>query len=244
MTRGFYTLGSSLLTQNRTLSAISNNIANVKTTGFKKDSIMTTTFGDMLISRIEGGKTGLGDVSMLRTADITATIHSQGSLQDSERPLDFALLGEGFFGVQGENGEIVYTRGGSFNLDDAGYLYLEGVGRVMGENGPIFLGTDNVQGDEYGNIFNSSGTRLGKLAISNFEDYSQLLKVGEGLYSGNAIPSNNATLKWKALEGSNVEIGQEMTNSIATQRILQSVSQALKMYDATLNTAVTQIARL
>lgn len=244
MTRGFYTLGSSMLTQNRTLSAISNNIANVKTTGFKKDSIMTTTFGDMLMSRMDGNKTGLGNVSMLRTADVSATIHSQGSLQDSERTLDFALLGEGFFSVQGKDGEMVYTRNGSFNLDDAGYLYLDGVGRVMGENGAIFLGTDKVQGDEYGNITNSAGRRLGKLAISNFEDYNELLKVGEGLYSGNAIRSTNATLKWKALEGSNVEIGQEMTNSIATQRILQSVSQALKMYDTTLNTAVTQIARL
>ncbi|MEG1028096.1 MAG: flagellar hook-basal body complex protein, partial [Oscillospiraceae bacterium] len=104
MTRGFYSLGSSMLTQNRMLSAISNNIANVKTVGFKKDMVISTTFKDMVMNRIENQKANpLDDVTMLRTADETFTIHSQGNLESTERALDFAILEEGFFKIRNVN---------------------------------------------------------------------------------------------------------------------------------------------
>lgn len=244
MTRGFYTLGSGMMTQNRMLSAISNNIANVKTPGFKKDTIISTTFGDMVMNRIDSNKTALGDVSFLRTTDISSTIHSQGMLESTERTLDFAITGSGFFAVQGENG-TVYSRNGSFNIDNEGYLVLTGVGRVLGENGPIQVGTDNFNADEKGNILSQTGQNIGKIAVYDFEEYANLLTVGEGLYNGpNPTVVENPSMRWKSIEASNVDVGEEMTNSIATQRILQSVSQSLKMYDATMQTATTQIGRL
>lgn len=245
MTRGFYTLGSSLITQNRMLSAISNNIANVKTPGFKKTTILTKTFDEMMLNRIDENKTPLGNVSMFRTADISSTVHSQGSVEQTERALDFSITGEGFFAVQTQGGNTVYTRSGSFNVDNEGYLTAPGIGRILGENGPIRLGTDQVTADEKGNIYNDKGKAIGKLALYDFADYNNLQTVGTGLFSGgNATRVQNPTIMWKSVEGSNVNIGEELSSSIATQRVLQSVSQAIKMYDTTMASAVSQIARI
>lgn len=246
MTRGFYTLGSGMITQNRMLSAISNNIANVKTPGFKKSTILTTTFDEMMMNRIDnGGRTELGNVSMFRTADVSATIHSQGNVEQTDRSLDFSITGQGFFAVQNQAGNIVYTRAGSFNIDQDGYLIVPEVGRVMGENGPIYVGTDQITADESGNIYNNQGNYIGTIALYDFEDYTNLRTVGTGLFAGgNAFRVQNPSIAWKAVEGSNVNISQELTNSIAAQRILQSVSQAIKMYDTTMASAVQEIARI
>ncbi|WMJ24230.1 flagellar hook-basal body complex protein [Paludicola sp. MB14-C6] len=245
MTRGFYNLSSSMMTQNRMLSAISNNIANVKTPGFKKSKILTKTFDELIINRIDGNTTPIGKTSMFRTADISATVHSQGTVEQTDRTLDFSITGQGFFAVQNQAGNTVYTRSGSFNVDNEGYLILQGVGRVLGENGPIRLGTDQVTADERGNIYNEKGTAIGKLALYDFADYKNLLTVGTGLFSGaNATKVQNPSIMWKSVEGSNVNIGEELSSSIATQRVLQSVSQAIKMYDSTLGSAVTQIGRI
>lgn len=244
MTRGFYTLGSGMITQNRMLSAISNNIANVKTPGFKKDTILSQTFGEMVMNRVDGQITPLGTVSMLRSADEQYTIHSQGMLDTTERNLDFALVGSGFFQVQGDNG-TVFTRNGSFNIDNEGYLILSGVGRVMGENGPIQIGTDNFTADENGNLFSANGAALGSIAVYDFENYAELLTVGDGMYNApNSQRVENPLIKWQTIESSNVDVGQEMTNSIATQRILQSIAQSLQMYDSTMQSATTQIGKV
>ncbi len=256
MTRGFYHLGSSMLTQNRMLSAISNNIANVKTVGFKKDRVISTTFKEMVMNRVENQKANpLGEVTMLRTADETFTIHSQGNLESTERALDFAILEEGFFKIRNvTTDEIVYSRNGSFNLDKEGYLVLEGVGRVQNEQGDIQLGTDNITSTKYGEIYDENGDLLAEINTYNFEDYTKLRTVKEGVYKGSVNPETNEETNptlvenpqfmWKSIETSNVNAGEEMTNAMATQRIMQSVAQTLKMYDATLQSATNQIAKL
>lgn len=243
MVRGFYTLGSGMLTQNRTLGAISNNIANIDTTGYKKSTVTTSTFGQMVVNRVDAQKTALGNAVMCNIVNTNETIHSEGTLTPTDRALDFALSGPGFFAVQSDNG-VVYTRNGSFNLDDQGYLCVKDVGRVLGQNGPIYLGTDNITGDGQGNIM-VGGNTVAKLAVYDFADYGNLSKVGEGTYSGtNAVLSTTPQIKWKTLEGSNVDAAQEMTNAIAAQRNLQNCSEALKMYDAVLAKAVTDIGKV
>ncbi|MEG2429048.1 MAG: flagellar hook-basal body protein [Oscillospiraceae bacterium] len=244
MTRGFYTLGSGLLTQNRTLSAISNNIANVNTPGHKKDTVLSSTFGDMVMNRVEKNRVGVGDVSMMRTVTESAKIHTQGNLKPSERNLDFAIVGSGFFAVQGENG-TVYSRNGSMNLDNEGYLVLDGVGRVMGKNGPIKANTDKIFCDNKGTIYNENNEQIDSFALYDFPNYQDLITVGEGMFSGtNATPVANQTMRSKTIELSNVDVAQEMTDSIAAQRILQSISQTVKMYDKTMESATTQIGRV
>lgn len=256
MTRGFYTLSSSMLSQTRTLNTIANNMANAKTNGFKKDVMTSTTFGEMVMNRIDGGnsmlpfdngRTPLGSVSMMRTVDEAVKIHSQGMYIESDRDLDFSIMGEGFFKVKdGEN--MVYTRNGSFNLDNEGYLILEGVGRVQGEEGDILVQTDRFETDGAGNLLDADREIIATIPAYTFENYNDLLTVGAGMFGGpgteNPVLVENPDIRSRRLEGSNVDISQEMTNTISTQRILQNVSQAIKMYDATLQSATTQIGRI
>jgi len=246
--RGFYLIGSSLLTQNKIINTISNNVANINTPGFKKDTVVTSTFDEMLWSRIDGSTnnlTELGTVSAMRIANENYTIHSQGTLEETGRNLDFAIEGSGFFAVnQGE--QTGYTRNGSFNLDDEGYLILSGAGRVLDGSGEeIYMGTDRITADSLGNLYDSEGNELGTLGVYDFEDYAQLEKMNEGVYTGEgAVPVEQPKVDWQTTEGSNVDAAQEMTNVISAQRMLQSCSQALSIYDAILNKAATEIGKV
>jgi flagellar basal-body rod protein FlgG len=171
------------------------------------------------------------------------TIHSEGTLKSTDRTLDFAISGSGFFAVQSANG-IIYTRNGSFNLDDQGYLVIKGLGRVMGQNGPIQLGTDAITADGQGNIA-VNGNNINKIAVYDFADYKSLSAIGNGTYSGtNAVLAANPAVNWKTLEGSNVNSAEEMTNAIAAQRNLQTCSEALKMYDKILEEASTEVGKV
>lgn len=244
MVRGFYALGSGMLTQSRILSGISNNLANLETPGYKKKEVSVTTFGNMVINRVDSQKTPIGSMSMIAAADKTNTIHSEGTLKSTERNLDFAIQGEGFFAVQGQNG-TVYTRNGSFNVDDQGYLILKGQGRVLGNNGPIHIGTDNFTADSQGNL-SLNGNVTDKIAVYNFADYNNLKTTGEGMFTaaGGAALMQNPNILWKSIEGSNVDSAEEMTNAISAQRNLQTCSQAIKMYDQVLARAVTDIGKI
>jgi len=245
MERGFYTLGSGMLTQSRILTGISNNLANIATPGYKKKEVSATTFGKMVINRVDTQNTPIGSMNLATVADKMDTIHSQGTLKDTQRTLDFAIKGEGFFAVQGTNG-TVYTRNGSFNVDQGGYLALDGVGRVMGQNGPIHIGTDQFTADAQGNL-SVNGQTVDKIAIYNFTDYNNLQTAGEGMFTstgGAPTLMQEPSLMWKTIEGSNVDAAEEMTNALSVQRNLQSCSQAIKMYDQIMAKAVTDIAKI
>lgn len=245
MDRGFYALGSGMLTQSRVLTGISNNLANLETPGYKKKKVSVSTFGKMMINRVDTQKTEIGDMSLITVADKTNTIHTEGVLSNTNRSLDFAIKGDGFFAVQGENG-TVYTRNGSFNVDKDGYLTLKDAGRVLGSNGPIKVGTDQLAADEQGNL-TVNGKNVGRIAVYNFADYNTLRASGEGMFSSNGgAPAliQNPSILWKMVEGSNVNAAEEMTSALSAQRNLQNCSQALKMYDQVLTNSVTNIAKL
>lgn len=243
MVRGFYALGSGMLTQSRILTGVSNNLANIETPGYKKKEVTTSTFGSMVINRVDSQKTPIGTMSLITAADKTNVIHSEGTLKSTERPLDFAIQGEGFFAVQGANG-TVYTRNGSFNVDAEGYLVLDNVGRVMGQNGPIQIGTDQFTADAQGNL-TVGGNVVDKISVYNFDDYNNLRISGDGMFTGtNAALVQNPDIMWKTIEGSNVNAAEEMTDALSAQRNLQNCSQAIKMYDQVLSDAVTNIAKI
>lgn len=246
MFKGFYMAASGMLTQSRVLNTISNNMSNVSTPGYKEDTLATTTFGDVLINRT-GNKdksvyTPLSSSSMIKTADKLVTNYSEGSQDFTERNLDFAVEGNGFFQIQTADGQTRYTRNGSFNIDRDGYLCLQHIGRVMGENGPIQLGTDKINVSADGNITNSeTGQALGKIRLVNFADYSQLQKVGEGMFqTANAVTPGvaNGKIKQGTLERSNVQSMDEMMAMLSSQRAFQSASQIVKAYDQLMGKAV------
>lgn len=244
MVRGFYQLGAGMLNANQTLANISSNVSNIKTPGYKRKEMVTSTFADTLMARMDGRRTIIGSSAFSTRVDENLTIHSQGSIDETGRNLDFGLVGAGFFGIETGEG-IRYTRQGSFDLNEEGYLILPGSGYVLGQDGErIQLNTDQVTADDWGNISGNAGL-LGSVGVYDFADYNALEVVGEGFFTGEgATAVEQPTVRWRALEGSNVDMTAEMTNAISTQRMLQSASQILKMYDQVLSRSVTEIGKV
>lgn len=241
MFQGYYNLASNMITQNRNLNVISTNMTNMATPGYKADKLMQSTFREEMLYRHDHwGQTKVGTASWINIADERITDYSDGGIRETASPLDFALEGSGFFVIQGENGPV-YTRDGSFILDDQGYLTLPTIGRVMGTNGPIQLPTDDISLNEQGEITSADGWQnFGKLQIVDFDDYSQLVKVTGSVFEGTGTQvTPNVSIRQKFIESSNVSLADEITNMISSQRALQSSSQLLRMYDQLISKALT-----
>ncbi len=250
MTRGFYNLTSGVLSQSRRLDVVSNNMTNISTPGYKKETYTDITFEDVLLSRVgnkdKSGNTPIGQGSYILAPSQLYVDYQQGSVEETGLNLDFAIQGDGFFAIQTDNG-IEYTRNGSFSLDEEGYLYLPGHGRVLGmDEQPIQLYTDVIQVDNYGRISNEDGGYYGQIGVFTFPDNGQLVINDSSLYgaNGQAATATQTPVIWKSLESSNVDMVQEMTQMMTAQRALQSASQVLKLYDGVLTKATSEVGRM
>lgn len=249
MFKGFYNLTSGMLTQGRNLDVVANNMTNISTSGYKADRYVASTFKDVLISRVGNkDKTNpeeIGRQSYLLASSEVATDYTQGTLEPTGIPLDFAIEGTGFFGVQTANG-VAYTRAGNFSLDNEGYLYLPGQGRVLGQNGqPILMKTDKITADGFGRIYGEGGNLLGQLGVFTFANTDGLARNEQGLFTGaGAVAAANGKVHWKTQERSNVELVQQMTQMMTSQRALQSAAQVSKMYDQLISKVTNDIGRL
>ena len=252
MTKGFYNLTSGILSQGRRLDVIANNMTNLSTAGYKAETYTDSTFQEVLISRVgnkyRGGAEVIGQESYILAPDQLYVNHTQGILEETGLNLDFAIEGEGFFAIQTDNG-VEYTRGGSFSLDNEGYLYLPDHGRVLGPDGqPIWLATDQIRADEAGRIYTAEGNYyLGQIGVFTFPDNGQLVKNESGLFGTGgqaATPSGTSLIHWKTVENANVDMLQELSQMMTAQRALQSAAQLLQLYDGVLTRATTEIGRL
>jgi len=124
-------------------------------------------------------------------------------------------------------------------------LIFSDKGRVQGEFGDIYIGTDKFDFLEDGSIY-IDGEQIDKISVYDFEDYNVLDKASEGMYraNGEAFLVEKQQLKKGVIERSNVNLTQEMSDVIASQRALQSNSQALKMYDLVMEMSANQIGRI
>ncbi len=252
MFQGFYNLTSEMLTQTRNMNVISNNMANVSTPGYKSETFIASAFREEMMARYRGVNDvtpgGIGTIQLVRCAAGTKTDYTPSMFRESTSVLDFALTDKGFFCVQTYDGDTVYTRHGSFTLDDEGYITLPGVGRVLGTNGPIKLPTDNITADSFGNIVSAEDPDeiYGTLSIVDFEDYDeQLLKADNNTFialddaAGTAV--QNPALRWQATEMSNVDLATEMTRMMSGQRALDSAAQVLRLYNGLIEKTVNQM---
>ena len=249
MFHGLYNLTSQMISENRNMNVISNNMVNITTPGYKKDTFVATTFREALLyqqNHKSEKRTQIGTTQMMRTGKLTTTNYTQGGFQVTDEPFDFALGSSGFFKIQKADESIVYTRNGSFYMDDDGYLALQGVGRVLDTNDqPIYLGRDDITADNKGNIFDEAGDYHGQIGVFDFDNYEALSKNDNGTYTIEEDPTLvKATIQWKALETSNVSAIEEMTNMMSGQRALQSAAQILKMYDQLNSKIVSEIGKL
>jgi len=249
MFKGFYNLTSGMITQQSHLNVVGNNMVNISTSGFKESRYTATTFDDVMYSRVgnvEKVYTEIGRQSYIRANSEIHVIQDQGIPEPTDIPLDFAIVGDGFFAIQQEDGGIVYTRAGSFSLDDDGYLCFPGTGRVLDNEGePIQLGTDKLDVDEMGNISQKDGGFLGRLGVYTFEDLDQLERSGEAFFTGEgAQAAETPHVLWKYVERSNVDMIRQMTEMLTCQRALQSAASVTKMYDELMGHAASDVGRL
>ncbi|MFT4106008.1 MAG: flagellar hook-basal body protein [Lacrimispora sp.] len=267
MFQGFYNLTSGILYQTRNLNVIGNNMVNSGTSGFKPDRMVSTTFRDEMLfrtgNRNKNNASQLGSVSMIRASRSTVTNHDQGAVEETGGNLDFALTNPGFFAVRNFAGNQVYTRNGSFTVDDEGYLSIPSLGRILGEDGnPIEISSDHITVDRDGNIYEvpikGLGTGedgdtneeqepvlLGKIRVVDFADYSQLIKGDNGSFTTAAEGTvADGGIMWKALERSNIDPIEEMTQMITSQRASQSAAQVLRIYDQLMSKASNDIGRV
>lgn len=233
--------------QQNTLNTISDNIANIRTQGYKTSRLLSSTFEQTLLSRLEKGKyTGIGTGEPVRIVSEVVNFLESGGLTETNRPFDMAISGEGFFNVQAEDGVTYLTRDGQFDLDENNYLVLRGKGRVMGTNGPIQLAGSDFKVDSNGAITNSqTGAAMGQLRITVPNQDAVIKKARVSMYQvveGGVANAQNPLLVQGALENSNVNMTDEMTAMIAAQRNFASAAQALQYIDATYTKAISSIA--
>ncbi len=251
MLKGFYTAASGIFMQQRTLNTLSNNITNASTPGARSARLVSTTFEQEMTRRLDGGGSEvIGSQSPIRIVDTVYTDYDSSFLEETGRPFDFAIAGEGFFSIaQGE--QIGYTRNGNFDIDEEGFLELRGVGRVLGENGEIYLGTSDFTVRDDGTVFDSLGNEVDKLRLRVPADFDDFQQMTNGLFINNneegAVDNING-MPFSVMQGhyerSNIDMNREYTLLMEAQRNFQSCSAALQMIDSINQKTVSQIASL
>jgi flagellar basal-body rod protein FlgG len=254
MMRSLWTSASGMTAQMLKIDTVTNNIANVNTTGFKRDHVVSHEFSDVLMSRMNdpglrmfGGSWPIGNVNPGVFIDDVFTAFTQGPLQQTGNALDVALAGQGFFNVY-LDGENLFTRDGTFTLAN-GVLMTASGGRVQGQNGDITLPEGYIVIDEEGRIY-VNNEYIDTLAITNFspEGLHGLRKMQDNFFRhsdysmGEEIPFEGS-IQQGFLEGSNVNIVQEMVQMITISRAYETNARMITLQDGTLQRAVNDIAR-
>jgi flagellar basal-body rod protein FlgG len=267
MVRGIYTAESGLLTTIRSINVKSNNLANLSTAGFKQDRLVTSTFAEALAVRQEvrttGQKQSLGyDAVRGWSALELQTDFTQGSLAETQRNLDFAISGNGFFTIEsrrtGELGEELtyggkyYTRNGQFQIDPEGFL-IDGLGNYVLDiyDSRIFIGRYDFTSDDSGNLFAADGLYIATLAIFNPSNPEILFKNGEETFSilnENFEPEELLPFDGRIIQGHierpNTDIASQMASLISSSRHFQSLTQIIRAIDAAVGRSVTEIGRV
>ncbi|MEA5010144.1 MAG: flagellar hook-basal body protein [Angelakisella sp.] len=248
MLSGFYTAASGMLLQQRTLNVLSNNMANVQTPGFRVERVVSTTFKEALVQRTEGmNKQIIGSATPVKIIEDVPSNFDPSSLENTGRPFDIAINGEGYFNIQvGE--QQMLTRNGNFDMDEEGYLVLRGAGRVLGEDGPIQVETSAFYVAPDGTIYDDENREIDKLLVTYPQEDAQLNKFINGLYTIDNpelnAPVEDATIMQGTIEQSNIDLNREYTLVMEAQRAFQACSTALRLVDEMNQKTASQIASI
>ncbi len=251
MQRALFTAATGMRAQQLNVDVIANNLANVNTTGYKRSR---ADFEDLLYQVIKapgteaaagietpsGIQIGLG----VKPAAIQKNF-SQGIFKSTENPLDLVIEGKGFFQVTRPNGEINYTRDGSFRVDSSGNIVnaegfaLEPAITIPTDATEITVGIDGTV-----SVLQSGSTTpttVGQIETVSFPNEGGLMALGKNLFaettaSGSptaGTPGENGlgTISSGYLEGSNVQVTEELVNLIIAQRSYEANSKAIQAAD-------------
>lgn len=243
------TAATGMMAQQLRTEVIANNLANVNTTGFKGSRAQ---FEDLLYQSVQNPAiVGNPDSNVIPAIQVgrgtrlaaVQRLHSQGAVEQTSRPLDLAIEGEGFFQIQMPNGSLAYTRDGSFGISDTGTLVTsEGFAVVPGIKIPtdaanLSISATGVVSAQIGND-TTNLKELGQIELARFMNPAGLQSMGQNLLSETPA-SGQATIGFPAdegmgrvqqgyLEGSNVEIVQEMVDMISAMRAYEINSKSIK----------------
>ncbi|QEL54728.1 flagellar basal-body rod protein FlgG [Chromobacterium paludis] len=237
--------------QDARLTAIANNLANVNTTGFKRDRMV---FEDMFyqVDRQPGSKVDDNNLSPsgVQLGNGTRLVGSQkvfteGNLTTTNQSLDVAIVGQGFLQVKMGNGETGYTRAGQLQLNPDGLL-VNAQGLPLQPEVKIPASATKISISETGVVSVTEGsgttpTEVGQITLANFVNPTGLLALGDNLFQETAASGNPSTgnpggdalgkLKQGSLEGSNVQVVEEMVDMIAAQRTYEMNTKVLTAAD-------------
>ena len=261
MIRGLYTSGWSMMANSKKMDVIANNLANVNTNAYKKDTVVFESFPDALIMRLNDTKSELnptgnvGKMSLGNDIGEVFTFYKQGSILKTGSNLDFSFQNaptesqnsSAFFtiGVADESGNIkeYFTRDGAFTLNSNRQLVTKDGYLVMGQNGVITMEDENFSVQDDGTILNN-GNRVDKLLVREFLDTTTLRKYGANLVERTAQTQEQpftGTIAQGFLEQSNVNIVKEMVDMITVTRSYEANQKILQAQDGTLEKAVNEI---
>jgi flagellar basal-body rod protein FlgG len=228
MFEGLYAAASGMEAQQQQFDAISNDMANIDTPGYQSTIL---GFHDLLYSNGDYGSnvaTGAGTQAEQMGYD-----QSQGAIQQTGQPLDVAIEGQGFMEVRRQDGTIGLTRNGALQLNDQRQLTTQ-TGLLVQPPITIPAGVDPSQVSIASNGTVSVGKQtLGKLTLVDVPAPDGLVADGDSVFSATAAsgalrPATGASLQQGALEGSNVDMGDEMSKMMAAQQQYAMGSQAIQ----------------
>ncbi len=259
MIRGLYSAAANLVAQMVRQEVISTNLANVNTVGYKRDvvplkrSVEVGVPADFksLLDGLQLAGPSYGEIGRVGTgvlSDPVTTHFEQGELRVSDRPLDLALVGEGFFSLMTPEGDIVYTRAGDFVRSADGQLVSSDGLPALGYDGPIAIGEGSFDVDPGGSIY-QNGQLVGRLLIVNFDDTSKIRKVGGNIFAPmdkDTLPNpvSGSIVRQRALELSNVNPTQAMVDLISALRSFEASQRIMQLQDQMLDRAVNEIGRV
>lgn len=259
--RALWTAASGMTAQQLNVDTISNNLANVNTTGFKKDRL---EFKDLLYETMDRASVlnGQGKPVNLQVGHGTMPVatyknFSKGNFEKTENVLDFAIDGEAFFVVQGPKGQNVYTRDGSFKIglsEDGNKITTSEGYPVLDQDGnEIILDIDvsklkvSTDGSLSYTDENGNTVDLGqKIGLMKFSNRAGLESVGGNFYTANSASGepvldeelgDRSVLSQGFLESSNVQVVEEMVKLIVAQRAYEVNSKAIQTSDEMLGQA-------
>ena len=257
MIRSLWTSATGMQSQALNLDVISNNLANVNTSGFKKSR---AEFQDLLYETLlPAGTSSSQDTEIPAGIQLghgtrpstVLKIFSQGNMENTQNELDLAIEGDGFFQITLPSGETAYTRDGAFKLDSDGRIVnsdgfaLEPEISIPSDALSISVGLDGtvsvLQAGE------STPSEIGTIELARFVNPAGLISMGKNLFitseasgdemTGTAGENGLGTLAQGFLEMSNVSVVDEMVNMITAQRSYESNSKAIQAADEMLQLA-------
>lgn len=268
---------SGQIAQQQKVDSIANNIANANTAGFKRDSVV---FKEHLTA-LDKGLTDIdipngdwttedfyrtqGAENAMVKVDGSYTDFTQGSLQPTNNPLDFALFGKGFFEVLTPSG-VRFTRKGNFNLNQQGNIVDSNGFKLLAKAPPSDPGQKRIPNDtdilnrvikiptnskisvsKEGQIFSRDG-KIGDMSIVEFKDMHALKKQGHSLFINNAAENIlrskvSTSVNQGFSEASNVNTIREMSELIQAHRQFENIQKAIQTYDSLAGRAASDIAK-